>query len=177
VEPSLSLVHSAPEANNVELIQGTFPHPQLRGHTFDIICLVDVIEHVADPVGLLRECAGSLTPNGIVMVVTPDVGSVAAGLMRKRWWHFRLAHVGYFNYRSMKRAADEAGLVISRCFRAKWFFTIGYLADRLTRYLPLNRVNEFARRTPVLQKLYARVVPVNLRDSMVLFLKRRKGLC
>ena len=63
--------------------------------------LVDVIEHVADPLALLRGARDYVAPGGLVLLVTPDVDSVAARLFGKRWWHLRLAHVGYFNRRSL----------------------------------------------------------------------------
>jgi 2-polyprenyl-3-methyl-5-hydroxy-6-metoxy-1,4-benzoquinol methylase len=172
VEPSRALVLSAPQVNGVELIQGTFPHPQLAGRTFDVISMVDVVEHVADPVQLLRDCGQSLSQGGILVVVTPDVGSATARLMGKRWWHLRFAHVGYFNTRSMRHATTAAGLVAVRSLRARWFFRVGYVAERLTRYLPIGRLNDLVRRVPVLRRAYDRVVPLNLGDSMVLFLQR-----
>jgi 2-polyprenyl-3-methyl-5-hydroxy-6-metoxy-1,4-benzoquinol methylase len=78
VEPSRSLVESARQINGVELIQGPFPHPQLADRRFDVICLVDVIEHLVDPVQMLLDCAAALSPDGVLIVVTPDVGSLAA---------------------------------------------------------------------------------------------------
>jgi 2-polyprenyl-3-methyl-5-hydroxy-6-metoxy-1,4-benzoquinol methylase len=173
VEPSRALVDSARRVNGVELVQGFFPHPQLAGRTFDVICLVDVIEHLTDPLQLLRHCTAALSPGGLLVVVTPDVGSLTAKLLGIRWWHYRLAHVGYFSKRSMRRAAAGAGLVPMAEVRAKWFFTVEYIAKRLTRYLPIGRLNGLARRHALLRRLYELVVPVNPRDSMIVLLRRR----
>jgi 2-polyprenyl-3-methyl-5-hydroxy-6-metoxy-1,4-benzoquinol methylase len=175
VEPSRSLVESARRVNGVELIPGLFPHSQLADRKFDLVCVVDVIEHVTDPVQMLRDCAAALSPDGVLIVVTPDVGSLTARLMGKRWWHLRLAHVGYFNKTSLRLAADEAGLFPIRAFRAKWFFQVDYVAERLTRYLPLGGVNRLARRNRLLRGLYERVIPLNPHDSMVLLLERNRS--
>jgi 2-polyprenyl-3-methyl-5-hydroxy-6-metoxy-1,4-benzoquinol methylase len=172
VEPSRFLVQRARQFDRVELLQGLFPHPQLAGRTFDVICLVDVIEHVTDPVQLLRDCATALNPDGLVVVVTPDVESLMATLLGHRWWHYRLAHVGYFSKRSMRRAAAEAGLLPVADVRAKWFFPVDYIATRLTHYLPIGRLNRLARRHKLLHRVYEQVVPLNPRDSMVLLLRR-----
>ncbi len=165
VEPSRSLVEAAIKNRQVELLQGTFPHLRLAGRTFDVITLVDVIEHVSDPVGLLRSCAAALAADGIVLVVTPDVRSLAARLLGKRWWHFRVAHVGYFSRNSLDALAAAAGLRSLRRFRAQWFFRVEYLAERLAHYLPLGAVNRRSRRPGMLGRLYQRIVPVNLHDS------------
>ena len=105
----------------------------------------------------------------------PDCASLAARLLGRRWWHFRLAHVGYFDRRSLTRAAERAGLEPVQWRRARWFFTIGYLASRVETYLPVARLNRFAERFAPLRWVYARVIPVNLFDSWVTLLRRPEG--
>jgi 2-polyprenyl-3-methyl-5-hydroxy-6-metoxy-1,4-benzoquinol methylase len=176
VEPSQSLVAAGRIQNglsNTELIQGTIPNAALNDHVFDLVCLIDVIEHVADPIAFLRDAVDKLNVGGLCIVVTPDVSSTAAVVLRKRWWHFRLAHVGYFNARSMELAARSAGLLIQQKFRARWFFPVKYLAERVAVYLPpLSRVNQIAASKPAVQSLYERTIPLNLRDSLVFFLTK-----
>ena len=108
VEPSRELVAAARRLHGVDLIQGTVPHEALAAARFDIVLLADVIEHVADPVALLRAAGALVAPGGVLMVVTPDVESVARRLLGKRWWHFRLAHVGYFDKRSLGEVPARA---------------------------------------------------------------------
>jgi hypothetical protein len=105
------------------------------------------------------------------MVVTPDVGSLAARWLGQRWWHFRLAHVGYFNRRSLAQAARQSGLIVLDSFRARWFFRVSYVAQRLARYLPIGYLNRLAERVAPLRWIYERVVPVNPHDSMVVLLQ------
>jgi len=174
VEPSKSLVAAARQINGVELLQGTFPHPLLEGCQFDLLYLIDVIEHVEDPVKLLSDCANALTPASLLLVVTPDVSSVAAKLFGQRWWHFRVAHVGYFNHRSMSEASRRAALTIHSTYRVRWFFPIRYLAERASVYLPIRSINRAAEGVSPLRWLYDRVIPVNLRDSEA-FVMTRKG--
>ncbi len=173
VEPSRSLRLFARRRNGVDLLGGVFPHAELTGRTFDLVCLVDVIEHVADPVALLTACVNALSDDGVLVVVTPDAASVAAKVLGRRWWHFRVAHLGYFNRRTLDAAAARGGARAVKRFRAKWFFRVEYLAERLSRYLPLGRLNRLARRTSPLRWLYRRVVPVNLHDSWTVFYQKQ----
>lgn len=168
VEPSRSLVEAAKHLTGVHLLQGIFPHPALQNRKFDIIYMVDVIEHVSDPVGLLADCGKALAPGGSLIVVTPDVGSVAARMLGHKWWHLRLAHVGYFNNRSMERAAEAAGLNVLDRKRALWFFPLYYLAERVSVYLPIGPLVRMTRNT--LKQLHEHVVKVNLHDSTVFIL-------
>jgi 2-polyprenyl-3-methyl-5-hydroxy-6-metoxy-1,4-benzoquinol methylase len=172
VEPSRSLVDGAQRAHGVALLQGAFPHPQLAGQTFDVTCLIDVIEHVTDPLQMLQHCAATLNPSGVLVVVTPDVDSLPARLMGNHWWHYRMAHVSYFSRRTMHRAAAEAGLSPIVDISAKWFFTVDYIAKRLTRYLAIGQLNRLARRHSLLRRVYEQMVPLNLHDSMLVVLRR-----
>jgi 2-polyprenyl-3-methyl-5-hydroxy-6-metoxy-1,4-benzoquinol methylase len=172
VEPSRALTESGRRSHGVDLLQGLFPHPQLAGRTFDVVCLVDVIEHLADPMQMLHGCAAVLSPDGVLVVVTPDIGSLTAALLRKRWWHYRLAHVGYFNRKSLRRAAALAGLTPVAAFRPRWFLTVEYIATRLERYVPIGGLNRLARRHDVLRRVYRQVVPLNPRDSMLVMFRQ-----
>lgn len=172
VEPSHSLVQAAKRLNDVDLLQGIFPHPAIENKKFDLIYVVDVIEHVSDPVGLLKSLGKSLAPGGAMIVVTPDISSWMAKILNHRWWHLRLAHVGYFSRYSMDKAAENASLRIDEETGIRWFFPIHYLAERLAVYLPIGFINKSAQSFAPLRLLYKQVIPLNLGDSS-LFLMRR----
>lgn len=167
VEPSKALVRSA-RAQGADVLQGTFPHPELAGRKFDIVFLVDVIEHVRDPVGLMKAGREALAPGGVVLLVTPDRKSLAARLLGKRWWHFRLAHVSYFDRKTLTLASEKAGLSPRSFQRARWFLPVGYLAERTSSYLPVAGLTERIGRTRPGKNLFARTIPLDLRDSWVL---------
>ena len=71
--------------------------PDYAPHTFDAIYMTDVLEHIADPLPLLRAYNKTLKNGGVIFMTTPNVTSFLARIMGKRWWHYRLAHVGYYN--------------------------------------------------------------------------------
>ncbi len=171
VEPSRSLAHIA-SGEGRAVLQGALPHPDLGNQCFDLVFLVDVIEHVADPVGLLRLAVDRLEGGGLLVVVTPDAGSFTARILGSRWWHLRLAHVGYFTRESLDRAASGAGLVAVHRGAARWFFEVGYLAERVAEYLPVGGLNRWAERHAIPRWLYRRVIPLNLGDSLAVVYRR-----
>lgn len=77
---------------------------------FDLVTLVDVIEHVRDPLGMLREARRLLRPGGWAVLTTPDLSSLSARLMGPRWPHFIPEHVVYFDRESIRRVVRSAGL-------------------------------------------------------------------
>jgi SAM-dependent methyltransferase len=175
IEPSRASAETGRRINSATILQGTIPHPLLSGQRFDLVYLVDVIEHVSHPVTFLKECVRYLAPGGIMVVVTPDVSSLAAKVLRKRWWHFRLAHVGYFSPRSLRIAAQAVGLESVGFLRARWFFPVSYLAERLAVYLPVGAINKIATRFAPLNWFYQKIIPLNLHDSMVCLFKLGGG--
>jgi 2-polyprenyl-3-methyl-5-hydroxy-6-metoxy-1,4-benzoquinol methylase len=55
-------------ANSFCCALDTFPHPELR---FDLITLLDVIEHIDNDIGVLRQAFGFTKPDGHVLVTVP----------------------------------------------------------------------------------------------------------
>jgi SAM-dependent methyltransferase len=165
VEPSRWLRQRATERGLI-VHSGTYPHEDIRPG-FDIATLVDVIEHVRNPVDLLRHVALQLADNGVGLAVTPDVRSVAARVMGPKWWHYRVAHIGYFDRRTLLSALDRAGLAPIEIGRPGWYFSADYLLERVNRYLPRPL------RVPAPGLLRPLTVPVNLRDSLYVVFKKK----
>ena len=159
VEPSRYLQECA-EAREIPVLLGVLPHESVGG-PFDIATLIDVIEHVSDPVGLLTEIRKLLAPNGVCIIVTPDVSSIAAKLLGRRWWHYRIAHIGFFCRTTLELAVANAGLRVIDTHRVGWHLPVGYVLARLETYLGLIR---WVRFPTTLQKW---VIPLNLQDSIL----------
>jgi SAM-dependent methyltransferase len=89
---------------------------------FSLITLIDVIEHVADPVQLLRDVKARLQPGGVCYVETPNMHSTIYGTGRvlsnltggrPAWLCERLflpEHVQYLSAAGLARAASAADL-------------------------------------------------------------------
>jgi SAM-dependent methyltransferase len=167
IEPSAPLCARAAELG-IRVHRGVLPSPAVAG-LFDVITAVDVIEHVPDPVGLLRAVRESLSPAGIAVVVTPDVRSMAARLLGWRWWHYRIAHIGYFNRATLEQALRTAGLEPIATMRPAWYFPVSYLVERALTYLP--RAVRF-KPPRWLDKV---VMPLNLFDSLLVVARKAGG--
>jgi hypothetical protein len=71
----------------------------------------------------------------MLVIVTPDIGSLAARLMGGRWWHYRAAHVNFFNRRCLERLLNAHGFEIALRKRFAWNFSAYYLLTRLLPFL------------------------------------------
>ncbi len=171
VEPSRWAVSKARD-KGLDVYQGSFPHPDLSTRIFDAITVIDVLEHLSQPREFLAAVARQLAPEGITQIVTPDVGSLPAKLMGRRWWHFRLAHVCYFNMGSFTRMAEACGLSIVAYHRAWWYFSARYLVERASSYFVPMRFLLRGREGGIRGRLLSSVLPINLFDSYVFYLKK-----
>ncbi|MBI9079578.1 MAG: class I SAM-dependent methyltransferase [Pseudodesulfovibrio sp.] len=168
VEPSRWLVEKALERKLI-VHNAIFPSEKITSK-YEVITLVDIIEHVDNPVEVLCAARNLLTKDGIGVVVTPDVDSFFARLLKRKWWHYRIAHVNYFSLCTINMALRQAGLESLAVFRPKWYFSASYLAIRVMQYFP-----KCLRFTPpsFLNKI---IIPLNLFDSYMIIFRRRDGL-
>lgn len=165
IEPSRALALQAAR-HRLPVHHGTLPSEAVRG-PFNAATVIDVIEHVSDPVGLMRSVRNELAPAGIVAVVTPDAASFAARLLGWRWWHYRIAHIGYFSPANLRHAMERAGFETVAMSRPGWYFPASYLAERAVTYLPAP----LRFRPPrALDKL---IVPLNLFDSLLVIARKK----
>ncbi len=164
IEPSRWLQQRASELH-LPVVRGVFPHPEAKG-PFDIITLVDVIEHVTEPARLLVDIRKELDKDGVFLLVTPDVDSLAAKVFGYKWWHYRFAHIGYFNKKTLKLLLDKTGFSVIKMTHPSWYFTLKYLGIRFLSFLP--KFLQF----PLPNFLEKITIPVNLRDSIQVICKK-----
>lgn len=165
IEPSAALSATA-QALQLPVICGTLPQESLRNR-FDVVTLIDVIEHVDDPRAMMRNIVDCMKQDAVCVVITPDVNSLAARVMQSRWWHFRLAHIGYFNPGTLQRLMATAGLEVIALQRPGWYFPASYLLERVMQYVPARlRIKAPAWLDRI-------TIPLNLFDSLLLVCKKR----
>jgi SAM-dependent methyltransferase len=79
---------------------------------FDLVLMLNLIEHVADPVGVLEKAASLLTPDGLIWLQTPDFRALDARLFRHRNWagYHCPRHWAIFSERGLRCALGRARL-------------------------------------------------------------------
>jgi len=166
IEPSVWLQQKA-EEHHLPVIQGVLPSDLIRG-PFDAVTLIDVIEHVEDPIALLYEIRSVLAPNGLLILNTPDVRSFFAKALRWNWWHFRIAHITYFDKKTISMLLSKTGFEILHLRRPCWYFNAEYLFERIQKYLP----KFLHMKTPAWCKNI--IIPLNLFDSFEIVCRQAK---
>jgi len=110
--PAYTIVDPAVRAapHPVRLVRDYFPAADLAGERFDLIIGFNCLEHVPDPVAVLRAAGRCLAPGGAVLMSYPDVESGLADGDLNILMH---EHLTYFTEQSSRWAAAAAGLSVA----------------------------------------------------------------
>jgi SAM-dependent methyltransferase len=84
---------------------------EYAGFTVDSVAMFHVLEHLEDPLELLRQCRSVLADDGRVFIEVPNAYSCAAKSLDPSWvgWEFRF-HQWHFTPSSLKSLLVQAGL-------------------------------------------------------------------
>lgn len=135
VEPNKHLVAWARKQYGLKIVQGTIGQRALKNNAYDVITLLDVIEHVAEPEKFLRRCHELLAPHGMIFISTPDFGSVWSRVMKRRWFYILSIHVFYFTKQTLSALLRRAGFEVVATQRYRLRTSLGYVAEKSKNYL------------------------------------------
>ena len=85
------------------------------GKTYDVVWLQNVLEHVLDPLDLLKSLRMLVSPGGLAVVTVPNDcsitqrGAMEHGHIESSFWVVPPDHLTYFDYVSLTNAANESG--------------------------------------------------------------------
>lgn len=105
---------------------------------FNLIVIRHVIEHLEDPAAILRNLATQLTPEGFLLVITPNIDCIGRRVFDDDWTWVLLWHCNFFNPHSL-------GMLLNTCD-----YTIAEIYQTPS---PLWYPESFRRRYPRLEKL------------------------
>jgi SAM-dependent methyltransferase len=110
VETSDFAARYAAEQTGCPVYTGTLQQAELKSESFDVVTLMDVIEHVAKPRELMDEVYRVLRPKGVIFLVTPNFGSLFVRLYGPKAYGIGPEeHIVYFQPRTIGRLLQKAG--------------------------------------------------------------------
>jgi SAM-dependent methyltransferase len=169
VEPSRWMSDFGRRTYNLDIKAGILEAGMFPDHSFDVITLWDVIEHLPDPHDTLTLIHRLLKPDGLLLVNYPDIASIAARILGKRWPFWLSVHLLYYTPATMFKQLERAGF--SPQWRQAFWMTLpfGYVCERAAPYSALLRP------LPRLSRLFGvHSVPLSYNMGQALVVSRTK---
>jgi SAM-dependent methyltransferase len=101
------VVNFAHQTFDVPMLTGRIEKQNLESESFDVIVMMDVLEHLPNPVETLSECMRLLKPDGILMIQTPEYKELSYSQLQEKQDDFLTLllpkeHIFLFSQRGVK---------------------------------------------------------------------------
>lgn len=152
------------KSRGLRVHEGTIEQQDYPDNYFDAITLKHVIEHIYDPVLLLKECHRILKPGGKLVLLTPNLESLG----HKKFKYFWLGldpprHLFLFSAKTLSEAIQRAGyrvIHLSSTGRISEFnWLVSYNLSRNNKNVYFDKPNLFSR---VMARIYDRKVRMRI---------------
>jgi SAM-dependent methyltransferase len=100
---------------------------------FEVITMFDFIEHVRNPRDVLRSVRRRLNQGSILMMTTPQAGSISWHLMGRHWFHYVREHLWFFNPESIRTLLRDSGFDTVEIHALRKAVTIDYALAHYAR--------------------------------------------
>lgn len=144
IERSREAVEAAKAVSGVKIV-ATPVHALPPDARFDLIVMFQVLEHIAEPVALLRECASRLAPGGFLIVNVPNFASWQARFGGSKWLHLDPPrHLSHFTPQTLSGTLQRAGLqLVQLTFASPEHDPYGWVESTISRVT--GRANRLTR--------------------------------
>jgi 2-polyprenyl-3-methyl-5-hydroxy-6-metoxy-1,4-benzoquinol methylase len=105
--------------------------PCLGEKGFDGVFMCDFIEHVRDPLAVLKKASNLLRSGGCLVITTPDGGSPSCRIMGASWPHYNVEHLFCFDRRNITMLLRTAGFTVTHSGSARKVVTLEYVCHHL----------------------------------------------
>jgi 2-polyprenyl-3-methyl-5-hydroxy-6-metoxy-1,4-benzoquinol methylase len=109
IEPNAEAAKAGSELFQLDIRPGYLSDAGFAPDSFDIVTMLEVIEHPTSPRNLLREVKTVLKPGGLLVLSTPNFGMRRFWGQRYQGLHVSYEHLYYWDQHSLKRVLHEEG--------------------------------------------------------------------
>jgi|SRR3989344_1868129 len=114
----------------LDVTRGSLKDNIFKPESFDVVTMIDVIEHMREPLVDINIVYKILKIGGIVLINTPDTESFAAKISGKMWPIFvPLEHLFYFNKVNLASLLKKSGFEIIFSGKIKKGLSLSYLLN------------------------------------------------
>lgn len=140
----------------------------LPAESFDVVTLWDAIEHIQQPLAVLREVSRVLKPGGVLGLSTPNIRCLSYLLLGKHYWVLGpREHIYYYDARSLRRILRPLGFEVVKSF-TNGIHTVG-LPNADAAPFPRRQIIRFLNKQPY----YDWLARSGWGDELMLYARKR----
>lgn len=127
----------AKEKFGLNVITGRLEDLDFPDNFFDVITMLDLIEHLVNPTAALSKINRLLKKDGLLCIETPNAGSIYHLLLKKKWISFAEdSHIYFFNRKNLEKILSKTGFHLVQIItpNVNFFSFEGLRRIRIYRY-------------------------------------------
>ncbi len=169
VELSVECCKYAKNILNLNIVNSALESIEFKKNSVDIITMIDVIEHLQDPVSVLIKCWTWLNQDGYLVLNTPNINSLSAKLLGQKWYGFSRSHLYYFDKETIESLLCKCNYTIISNYTYPRIFSLEYILRKLN--LSNIFINAILKYIP--NSIIKKSIRIDLKDSMLIIAKKK----
>lgn len=133
-EPNKAVANALTEVVNgreFAIIEDMFGFTSIPDRTAGAAVMIQVLDHLLDPIATLTELKKKLLPDGNLLLVTHNEKSILRKIVGWKWPAFCLQHPQIYNLNSIVKLLEKSGYEVKSISRTKNYFEFGFLLKHL----------------------------------------------
>ena len=136
LELSTHAVNFSKEKYKLEIFKRTTDEHFKISSKYDVIFMFDVIEHLDDPIEVLKACNNKLKKNGILIFSTMNMNSFVARILGTKYPWVMLIHKYYFTNNSLKKILKKTNFDLYKIKYDTRIIGIEHFLDKIQIHFP-----------------------------------------
>lgn len=157
----------------LNIMTGTLTTLSLPASSYEAVTMLDVLEHLTDPLTTLTEVYKVLKPGGLLLINTPDASSLVARRLGKNW-HLLVPpeHLHYFGRANLTDFLSQNGFEPKVTVKIGKNFTLEYIFKTLYHWQKISLWKWLSRicRRGWLNQIS---LPIHLRDNILIIARKQ----
>jgi len=126
IEPGREMVNSARGDIRQNIVVDIFRNGLFKENFFDLVCIFQTIDHVPQPLELLKDVHRILKKRGLVFIISHDTASISAKILGEKSPIFDLEHIYLFNKKNIGAVLTKAGFTVEKIFNIANTYPLKY---------------------------------------------------
>ncbi len=128
IEPSRSAIAQAPAAIRRQLMNGTFESIKLKANSFDLIFILQTLDHLPDPNAVLAKAYRLLKRGGYIVTYHHNIESWSHRLLRERHPIIDIEHTHLYSPKTTAALFEAQGFIVKKIWSPANVLSLQHLA-------------------------------------------------